>query len=346
MYELNSIAENKLIENITKKYDHSPLQINKLQESDSEIININLLYNDQLVVTTDSIAEEIEMGIYNDPYLTGWMSVMVNMSDLAATGASPVGVLISEILPGNLDDSFINKLHKGISDACKECGTYILGGDTNYGKQLVISATAIGITKNKMFITRLGCNPGDVIYTTGMLGAGNAFALSQLTAAEYKIQYKPASRLTAGKTIREIASSCIDTSDGTFAAMDQLMRLNKVGIKLDTDWNEKLDTKSKFIMYESGLPTWLLMAGQHGEFELLFSVPPEKELALKNISIQNSITFSRIGEIQKSAGLFLNLYNKLVEIPTGKIRNLTSKPNFNLNSYLRSLLEIDAKLKN
>ncbi len=61
-----------------------PIQINKLQESDSELLNINILENDQLAVTTDSIVEEIEMGIYKDPYLIGWMTVMVNMSDLAA----------------------------------------------------------------------------------------------------------------------------------------------------------------------------------------------------------------------------------------------------------------------
>jgi len=346
MYKLNSITENKLIENITKNYNRSPIQINNLQESDSELLNINILENDQLAITTDSIVEEIEMGIYKDPYLIGWMTVMVNMSDLAAVSATPVGVLVSEILPENLDESFRTKLHEGINDACKECGTYVIGGDTNFGKQLIISATAIGITKNRMFNTRIGCKPGDVLYTTGKLGIGNAYALTQLAESECQIEYKPVAKLKAGIAIWGIASCCIDTSDGAIAAFDQLMRLNNVGIKMDPDWAAKLDTNSKSIIYEFGLPKWLLLAGQHGEFELIFSVPSEKESILKKISSQLSLHFLRIGEIQNKKGFFLNINDHQVELPTEKIRNIASQKNFNLNTYLKPLLEIDNSLQN
>jgi len=346
MYKLNLITENKLIEDITKNYHRSPIQINKLQESDSELLNINILENDQLAVTTDSIVEEIEMGIYKDPYLIGWMTVMVNMSDLAAVGASPIGVLVSEILPENLDESFKTKLHEGINDACKVCGTYVIGGDTNFGKQLVISATAIGITKNKMFNTRIGCKPGDVLYSTGKLGIGNAYALTQLAGTECQIEYKPVAKLKAGKAIWGIASCCIDTSDGAIAAMDQLMRLNNVGIKMDLDWTGKLDTNSKSIMYESGMPLWFLLAGQHGEFELIFSVPSNKESILKKISSQYSLHFLRIGEVQNKKGFFLNINDHQVELPTERIRNIASLKNFNFNSYLKSLFEIHRSLQN
>jgi thiamine-monophosphate kinase len=330
-----------MIEDITKNYNRSPIQINKLQESDSELLNINLLKNDQLAVTTDSIVEEIEEGIYKDPYLIGWMAVMVNMSDLAAVGATPVGVLISEILPEKLDDSFRTNLHIGISDACKVCGSYVIGGDTNIGKQLIISATAIGITKNKMFNTRTGCKPGDILYTTGKLGIGNAYALTQLAETECQIDYKPIAKLKAGKAILGIASCCIDTSDGAIAALDQIMRLNDVGIKLDHDWKNKLHIKSKSVMYESELPLWFLLAGQHGEFELIFTVPEEKESILENISSQHSFHFLRIGEIQSKDGFYLNINDKLVHLPTERIRNNASCKNFNFNSYLKSLLEID-----
>ena len=344
MYKLNSITENKLIEDITKNYNRSPLQINKLQESDSELLNINLLKNDQLAVTTDSIVEEIEMGIYKDPYLIGWMCVMVNMSDLAAVGATPFGILVSEILPEFLDDTFRTKLHNGISDACKVCGSYVIGGDTNFGKQLIISATAIGITKNNMFNTRTGCKPGDVLYATGKLGIGNAYALSQLSEAECKIEYKPVAKLKAGKAIWGIASGCIDTSDGAIAALDQIMRLNDVGIKMDTDWIGNLDANSTSMINEAGLPLWFLLAGQHGEFELIFTVPAEKESILENISSQHSFHFLRIGEIQRKEGFYLNINDKLVQLPTERIRNIACRRNFNLNSYLKSLLEINSLL--
>ena len=345
MYKLNSISENNLIENITKNYKRSPVQINKLQESDSEILNINLLDNDQLAVTTDSIVEEIEEGIYKDPYLIGWMAVMVNLSDLAAVGATPVGVLISEIIPEHIDNKFRINLHKGINQACRKCGTYVIGGDTNTGNQLIISATAIGLTKNNNYITRLGCKPGDILYTSGKLGRGNAYALAQLTEMEIQVKYKPVAKLKAGNSISGIASCCIDTSDGVIAALDQLMRLNDVGIKLDPDWTTKLDSRSKSILNEYKLPLWFLLAGHHGEFELIFSVPPVKESNLKMISNKNSIHFFRIGEIQSKKGFILNINNKQVKLPTEKIRNITSSKNFNLRSYLNSLLQIDNSLK-
>ena len=345
MYKLNSISENNLIENITRNYKRSPLEINKLQESDSELLNINLMENDQLAITTDSIVEEIEEGIYKDPYLIGWMAVMVNMSDLAAVGATPVGILISEILPGQLDNRFRDDLHKGISDACKECDSYVIGGDTNTGKQLIISATAIGITKNKKYNTRIGCKPGDILYTTGKLGIGNAYALAQLTEMKIQVKYKPIAKLKAGKAICGIASCCIDTSDGVIAALDQIMRLNDVGIKLNQHWNMKLDTVSKSILNKSRLPLWFLLAGQHGEFELIFSVSAKNESLLEKISSQHSLQFLRIGEIQSKKGLHLNINNKEVQLPTEKIRNIASRKNFNKKSYLKSLLEIDSALQ-
>jgi thiamine-monophosphate kinase len=235
-------------------------------------------------------------------------------------------------------------LHKGINEACNKCGTYVIGGDTNTGRNLIISATAIGIIKNKNFNTRIGCEPGDILYTTGKLGVGNAYALSQLTEMERKVKYKPVARLKAGYAVRGIASSCIDTSDGAIASLDQLMRLNNVGIKLDADWDLILDDEAKSILNESGLPLWFLLAGHHGEFELIFSVPPKNESLLKKISSEHSLHFLRIGEIQNKKGFYLNINNKLVQLPTDKIRNIASSENFNLNFYLNSLLEIDRSL--
>jgi thiamine-monophosphate kinase len=195
-----------------------------------------------------------------------------------------------------------------------------------------------------MFNTRTGCKPGDVLYTTGKLGVGNAYALTQLAETECQLEYKPVARLKAGKAILGSTSCCIDTSDGAIAALDQIMRLNDVGIKMDQDWITKLDNNSKSIIYESGLPLWFLLAGQHGEFELIFTVPAEKESILENISLQHSLHFLRIGEIQSKEGFYININDKLVQLPTDRIRNIASRKNFNLNSYLESLLKIDRSL--
>jgi len=123
------------------------------------------------------------------------------------------------------------------------------------------------------------------------------------------------------------------------------MRLNNIGIHLDPNLCSKLDTESKSIMFELNLPKWLLLAGQHGEFELIFTVPPQLVESLNKLASKHLFNVFRIGKVRKQKGLFLNSQSKLVEIPTTKIRNLTGSSNFDLNQYLKALLEIDASLK-
>ncbi|MCK7517213.1 MAG: hypothetical protein MZV64_05570 [Ignavibacteriales bacterium] len=77
--------------------------------------------------------------------------------------------------------------------------------------------------------------------------------------------------------LSKYSSCCIDTSDGVLSSLDQLMRLNNVGFKFRNDWSESLDQSSKLLFSKHNLPLWLLLAGEHGEFELLFSIPAEKE---------------------------------------------------------------------
>ena len=97
MCQLNEILENKIINSLISGFERSPHQLNYPHESDAEIIQLN--DNTKLAITTDSISEEISTGLYDDPYLIGWMIVTVNISDLAAVGATPIGILISEIIP-------------------------------------------------------------------------------------------------------------------------------------------------------------------------------------------------------------------------------------------------------
>jgi len=113
MHMLNDIAENRLIEAIAGKFARSPRQLNSRHGADAEIVRLSDTCT--LAITTDSIAEEIAAGLYSDPYLIGWMTVMANLSDLAAVGAEPVGLVISEILDASCSDEFLSRLHEGMS---------------------------------------------------------------------------------------------------------------------------------------------------------------------------------------------------------------------------------------
>ena len=344
---INQINENIFINSLIKNFPRSPLQINNVNESDAEIIITCGNFDDYLAITTDSIVEEIKTGLYEDPYLIGWMSVMVNLSDLAAVGSNPLGILVSEILPANFSPKDLDRLQNGISDACKICNTFILGGDTNTGDNLIITGTAIGVLENKKFVSRIGLQENDILYSTGYLGQGNAFAISRFFNKTYQnFEYLPTAKINEGKILKNYASACMDTSDGVISTLDQLMRLNHKGFKLDKDWKNKIDKDSLKLANSSSIPLWLLLAGYHGEFELLFTIPQksENEFLIKAKGI-NWVPL-KLGVVIKEPKLKIPIYERLVEIDSTKIRNLSSNSEGGVDLYLQALMAIDKKIRN
>jgi thiamine-monophosphate kinase len=343
MYQLNEILENKIINNLIAGFERSPDQLNKPHESDAEIIQVGDL---KLAITTDSISEEISTGLYDDPYLIGWMIVTVNISDLAAVGAKPIGVLISEIIPEDFSDKKLKQLQKGISDACKNYGTFVLGGDTNEGEKLLLTGTAIGIINNEKILSRVGCNVGDTLFSSGKLGIGNAYAISKLISdTDLLIKYKPAARIKECGLISKYASSCMDTSDGLISTLDQLMRLNNVGFEITEKFEKLVDDEALICSKKLNIPSWLLLAGQHGEFELVFTIPQNLKRKFLKEAEKNGFEPIELGEVIPEKEIRFNLYDKSIPINSGFIRNLPFETKGDVNHYLKLLLEYDSELK-
>ena len=343
---INQITENNFINSLVKNLSRSSLQINKVHESDAEIIRLYENSNDYLAITTDSIVEEIKTGLYDDPYLIGWMSVMVNLSDLAAVGSKPLGVLVSEILPSNYSLNDVERLQSGISDACKMCNTFILGGDTNTGDNLIITGTALGYLTNKKFVSRIGLQNNDILYSTGFIGRGNAFAISRFfNKTSLKFNYLPAAKIKEAGILKNYASACMDTSDGVISTLDQLMRLNNKGFLLNKDWESKLDKDSLKLANSYAIPLWLLLAGYHGEFELLFTIPQKTESEFLMKANEIKWTPVKLGIVINEPKIKIPLYGKITEIDSTRIRNLSSQLENGINLYLKSLLAIDNEIR-
>ena len=344
---LNQILENSSIENLVKIFSRSPLQQNRLHESDAELITLPGT-NITLAITMDSIVEEIEAELYTDPYLIGWMTVMVNASDLAAVGAEPLGILINETFLSDTNDDFITKLQRGIEDACTECNLHILGGDTNFSSRMEMTGCAIGYISENPPMTRLGCKPGDYLFLSGNPGLGSAFALNQLKneslVEQFSLTYQPKSRLREGQLLRNFATCCMDTSDGVFAALDQLMRLNNVGFKIDLALEYFIHADAISICESEQIPLWLLLAGHHGEFELVFTVASNNvDSFLKSVQ-QNYWEPILIGEVIKDSNIQILYNEEMVPINTGKIRNLFIELHGDVQEYIKQLLELDLTL--
>jgi thiamine-monophosphate kinase len=340
---LTPATEIAFIERLASALPRSPHQINKLQEADAEIIILPGGSMGRLALSIDTIEEEIRAGLYTDPWLIGWMSVMVNMSDLAAVGADPVGILLSETIPPGCSQEFLTNLQRGITDACRACGTFVLGGDTNAAANLSITGCAAGMIPGGNLLTRRGSHVGDSLYCSGALGTGNAYAFTKLTGTNNgAIRYQPRARLLEGRLVREYASACMDTSDGVTATLDQLMRINGIGFHLEKGWENSLDGTSRELIHQTHTPEWLLLAGLHGEFELLFTIPAHLQNEFISAASLIGWTPRRIGHVTESQELAIADDAGEWVVDTGRLRNLGQIAATDFSSYLHALLDFDS----
>jgi thiamine-monophosphate kinase len=337
---MTAITERAQIERLAAGFARSPLQLNALHESDAELVGLQ--NGCILAITTDTIAEEIATGLYRDPYLAGWMIVTVNASDLAAVGAEPLGIVVSESIPPTMPEFAVEALQRGIRDAAQRHRLHVLGGDTNAAASLALGGTAVGTIADAAPLTRRGARPGDRLYASGPLGIGTAFAfvslLGQAREIAAAVPFKPVARLKEGRSLAGIASACIDTSDGVIAALDELTRLNGLGVRWERQLSELLHPAALATARAADLPPWTMLAGPHGEFELLFTVPSNRRDALDEAAAAIGWDPLELGLVTAEPGCCWYDGAERLDVDTARIRNLFGEVGNDPRRYMRELL--------
>ncbi|HEY9766125.1 MAG TPA: AIR synthase related protein [Chroococcales cyanobacterium] len=325
--DLGKILENQLLDRWG--FPRHPAQLNGLHEADAEILPLE---NDEfLAVTIDTLSEEIRAGLYQEPETIGWVAVAASLSDLAAVGATPTGILLSATLP---DESWQAGIAEGARAACAALGTFVLGGDTNFGPPS-ITCCALGRIKGKP-LTRKGAKPGDLLFASGRMGQGASLAAAALfgTPLFSEKQFRPIPRIQKASLLAPHASLCMDTSDGLISTLDQLMRLNGIGFEVDLPLADLLEPVSLQIARSMGIPAITMLAAIHGEFELVFTVPPEHTAAFEAISSN----FIRLGTVTSEK--ILRFGEKSIDsAKSAKIRNLLDEAGGEPQRYFAALLE-------
>lgn len=334
------VYENQVLNQWINCFQRSPNQRNSPHESDAEIIQIDGCRR-LLAISTDTINEEIQLGLYQDPYTIGWMIVMVNFSDLAAVGAIPTGFLLSVSWLEKSDKEFKKSVAKGMNAACHEIGTFLIGGDTNESSALSLTGVALGTVDKEFVLSRIGMKTGDYIYMSAPCGAGNLLAAAKFitrdNSIESEIKYRPKARILEGQILSEFASACMDTSDGLFSTIDQLMRLNNTGIRIESEWSQMVVPEgSQF----KGFPQSALLAGYHGEYELVFSIPEiNQQKFLTKLSTLNWQPVY-IGRATKN----MEIMHQNESINTLFFRNLLIETGNNVEQYIKILIDACIKL--
>ncbi|MHA4842910.1 thiamine-phosphate kinase [Flavitalea antarctica] len=324
------------IKKIAGTFLRHPRQLNKMFESDSEVISIEGLHEPYLVAKTDGIYEEISTGLYKDPYLIGWMAITVTVSDLAATGANLTGILLSLQVPGSHEESWMKAFQQGINEACAVYDTYILGGDTNFTQHVSVNTTGLGFVSKPM--SRTGVHPGDLLYATSTLGSGNMFAYSVFFDNSVQHFYKPTARLQESKLIRSFATACIDTSDGLFPALSVLAEINSTGVQFYEPLQAFLSSETGVTCEKAGIPSWLFLAGPHGEYELLFTISPAQQSAFEKACIAANWLPLLLGEATQDKELTFVSEQLEITCHPSEIANLYHESGGDINTYFDMLM--------
>jgi len=343
----DQILENQRIGLIAQQFLNPPNRLNKIHEADAEIIEMVPGSSHYLAITTDALSEEIASGLYADPFLAGWMLAMANFSDLAAVGAEPLGLLVTITYPEGTDSSYLKALATGISSACQQLNTYVLGGDTNFGERIFLSGCAVGLVPKDSVILRVGSQPGDKLYLSGLAGLGSIFALLRLIEPSLRLPlsfYQPEARIAQGKIIRKYCSGCMDTSDGVFHTLDTLMRLNNCRFVLTPDWSRILHPVVLQVCRERHIPEWLSLASVHGEFELCFTIKPDREKPFLREAAAADWFPIAIGTTTTGKGVGIKSRGDVIDIDTVWIRNIAETAGSDPKKYLAELLQFTGRM--
>lgn len=191
------------------------------------------LGSETLILTHDAMAEGVHFLPGQDPADVAWKLVATNLSDLAAKGAEPLGVLLGYML-GSDDARFL----EGLRDALTTFGTPLLGGDTIAGKGApqVLGLTALGRATHQPVPSRSGARAGDVIYLSGPVGGAmiGFEALRAATGADSAAYRRPVPLLDAGRALAPLVHAMMDVSDGLLIDAWRMASASAVTFAIDS----------------------------------------------------------------------------------------------------------------
>lgn len=202
-----------------------------------------------LVLTHDAIAEGVHYKPGTDPADIAWKLVAVNLSDLAAKGAEPIGVLIGATLT---DERFV----EGLRAVLTEYNVSLLGGDTIAVNPAVFGCTAIG--RADIVPRRTGAKPGDILWITGEIGA----AMRDF-ASDGPAYRRPRPRLAEGRALAAHVTAMMDVSDGLLLDARRMAEASGCTAEISLD----------AIPFASGIDDRLAAASWGDDYELLFATP-------------------------------------------------------------------------
>ena len=257
-----------------------------------------------LVVTKDAIVAGVHFTGREAAGRIAQKLLRVNLSDLAAKGATPWGYFLALMLPPETDDVWLRDFAQGLKADQDEFGITLMGGDTTRTPgPLSLSLTALGLVAAGQGMTRSGAGEGDGIYVSGTLGDGAlGLLLTQgvLTAppeihdalvGRYQL---PCPRMALGQSLIGIASAAMDISDGLVQDLGHLCQASGLGAVIETGLLP-FSPAAKALCNGTDILTSALSGGD--DYELLFTAPVNRQDAIDRLAQQHGLPITRIGQM-------------------------------------------------
>ena len=248
-------------------------------------------FNDtNLISTCDMLIQSRHFPKNMSYFDMGFKSVTVNVSDLAAMGAKPLGFLLSIAIPKDLGVDSFKEIIDGVLKACEFYGIPLIGGDTNEASEIIINGTALGTAETPLMKDTY--NKGDLIAITGDIGlAALGFELETLDNIYTKKALRPLARIREGLVLKDFATSATDITDGLASELYTIKK-DDFGFMIYEDMLDITD-EYKNIADEHNLDYLDLVLHVGEDFELLFTISRDDAEMLP-------IDFKVIGEVNDS----------------------------------------------
>lgn len=266
----------------------------------------------KMVLTHDMMVEGVHFLSEANPADIAWKLVAVNLSDLAAKGAKPLGILLGYSRSG---DEWDNVFMLGLKQAVQHFGVPLLGGDTVTPKtegSRTLGLTAFGEVKSHIVPSRGGALSGHSVYVTGTIGDGWAGLqlakrgepATQTTASLLKAYNRPQPRLHEGRALSSLVSAMMDISDGLLLDAFRVAAASGVGIEIDL---ANIPLSSQFVnIFGEDQQARMNAATGGDDYQLLLTASPETVLPVPVV---------KLGTCRTGSGITLFNEGQLIEKP-------------------------------
>lgn len=262
--------------------------------------------DDEVVFKVDGLVADVHF-LSSDPAdLIARKLIRVNLSDLAAKGAKPVGYLMTVAIDPQINEQWVANFVRGLAEDQQRFGLHLMGGDTvKTPGPVTLTLTAIGTVPRGEAIRRNGAKPGDHLFVTGTIGDGvlGLRVLRQqylslpgdhraFLTARYQV---PEPRLAFGQALRRkhLASAAMDVSDGLVADLGHLIKASGCGAILHSAATPLSAAAAELVADEPDLLLDLMTGGD--DYEVLFAAPPEKVAGVQALARELGEQVTEIG---------------------------------------------------